>query len=53
MTSAAPNSDPRTLESASKGENVVQRLNRRLGEAKRMGFRVRTEWLEDQQATWC
>ena len=34
-------------------ENVVQRLKRRIREAKAMGYRVRTEWLDDQEATWC
>ena len=34
-------------------ENVVQRLRRRLREAQQMGFEVRREWLEDQQASWC
>ncbi len=35
------------------GENVVQRLRRRIQDAQRLGFRVRTEWLDDQQASWC
>lgn len=34
-------------------ENIVERLRRRMAEAKRMGFRIRTEWLDGQQATWC
>ena len=33
--------------------NVVERLKLRLCEARRMGFRVRMEVLDDEQATWC
>lgn len=34
-------------------ENVVQRLQRRIREARRLGYRVRSEWLDDQQPGWC
>ncbi len=34
-------------------ENVVVRLRRKIRQAKQQGFRVRSEYLEDQQATWC
>ncbi len=36
-----------------RGENVVQRLRRRIRDAKKMGFRVRSDWLSEQQASWC
>ena len=49
FTSSA-NSDANPSPSA---ENIVQRLRRRTREAKAMGFRIRTEWLDDQQASWC
>ena len=34
-------------------ENIVQRLHRRKREAKAMGFRIRMEVLDDEQASWC
>ncbi len=34
-------------------ENVVARLKRRLDDARGLGFRVRMEPLDGQQATWC
>ncbi len=34
-------------------ENVVTRLKQRLGEARAMGFKIRMEPLESEQATWC
>ena len=34
-------------------QNVVDRLKQRIGDAKRAGFRVRMEYLDDQQASWC
>ena len=34
-------------------ENVVARLKRRLGEARGMGFQVRIEPLDGEQASWC
>jgi len=33
--------------------NIVQRLQKRIAEVKRMGFRVRTELLDGPAATWC
>lgn len=35
------------------GQNVVERLRERIRDAKGMGIRIRSEWLDDQQATWC
>jgi hypothetical protein len=35
------------------GPNVIERLQQRIRDAKGMGFRIRSEWLDDQQATWC
>jgi hypothetical protein len=34
-------------------ENVVARLKRRIDEARMLGFRVRMEPLDGEQATWC
>ena len=34
-------------------DNVVQRLQTRLGEARQSGFRVRLELLGDEQPSWC
>lgn len=34
-------------------ENVVSRLKGRLAEARELGFRVRMEPLDGEQATWC
>ena len=34
-------------------ENVLQRLQRRTEEARRLGFEVRAEYLDGPQATWC
>ncbi|TWT82191.1 hypothetical protein CA13_36520 [Planctomycetes bacterium CA13] len=34
-------------------ENVVERLKRRSAEAKKLGFHLRTELLDGEQATWC
>lgn len=33
--------------------NVVARLRQRIADARRLGYRVRIEVLEDQQAGWC
>lgn len=33
--------------------NIVQRLQQRIGEAKQLGFTVRTECLSEQKASWC
>ncbi|QDT07624.1 hypothetical protein K227x_60520 [Rubripirellula lacrimiformis] len=33
--------------------NVVARLKQRLNQARKAGFKVRMEVLEDEQATWC
>ncbi len=33
--------------------NVVQRLRNKLAEARSLGFKVRMEMLDDQQASWC
>jgi hypothetical protein len=33
--------------------NVVQRLDERIAQVKRMGFRVRSELLDGPAATWC
>lgn len=33
--------------------NIVERLRSRMGDARRLGFRVRSEWLDGQQASWC
>ncbi len=33
--------------------NIIARLNQRIAEVKRMGFEVRTEWLNGPAATWC
>jgi hypothetical protein len=35
------------------GENVVERLRRRIGDLRTSGMVVRTDWLDDQQASWC
>jgi hypothetical protein len=35
------------------GQNVIERLRQRIRDAKGMGIRIRSEWLDDQQATWC
>ena len=32
---------------------IVQRLNDRIRDAKRLGFTVRTELLDDEQCGWC
>lgn len=42
----------RTAESDS-AENIIQRLNRRLREARLQGFDVRREVLGPHQANWC
>lgn len=42
-----------SLEKEVPAENVVVRLRRRLGEARGMGFNVRLEPLEGEQASWC
>ena len=34
-------------------ENVVARLKRRMDEARLLGFKVRMEPLDGEQATWC
>lgn len=34
-------------------ENVVLRLKRHLAQARKLGFKVRIEPLEDEQAGWC
>jgi hypothetical protein len=34
-------------------QNVVARLKQRIDEARRMGFRVRMEPLDGEEATWC
>ena len=34
-------------------DNVVVRLKQRLAKARASGFKVRTEMLEGEQATWC
>lgn len=34
-------------------ENIVTRLRTRIRDAKRQGFRVRTEILDEEQASWC
>lgn len=34
-------------------QNVVVRLKNRLAEARKMGFKIRMELLDDEQATWC
>ena len=34
-------------------QNVIERLQQRIRDAKGMGIRIRHEWLDDQQATWC
>ncbi|WP_153557115.1 hypothetical protein [Roseimaritima sediminicola] len=33
--------------------NVVQRMRQRLAEARRAGFRIRTEWLCGETTGWC
>lgn len=35
------------------GENVVQRLRRRIRETRRLGIDVRLEWLDGGQCDWC
>ena len=35
------------------GQNVIERLRERIRDTKGIGIRIRSEWLEDQQATWC
>lgn len=34
-------------------ENVIERLRRRTNAAQQLGFKIRGEWLDGQQATWC
>ncbi len=34
-------------------ENIVARLKHRIDEARRLGFRVRMEPLDGEEATWC
>ena len=34
-------------------ENVVMRLKHRMDEARSLGFKVRMEPLDGEQATWC
>lgn len=34
-------------------ENIVSRLKRRIGEARKIGFHVRVEPMEDGQSGWC
>lgn len=34
-------------------QNVVARLKQRIDDARRMGFRVRMEPLDGEEATWC
>ncbi len=34
-------------------DNVVIRLKQKLREARQMGFKVRMEMLDGEQATWC
>ena len=34
-------------------ENIVQRLNHRIEQAKGLGFEIRTEWLDGMESTWC
>jgi len=38
---------------AAAGQNVIERLRQRIRDAKGMGVRVRSEWLDDEQASWC
>ncbi len=33
--------------------NIVQRLRQRLSEARRAGFRIRTEWMGGEHSGWC
>lgn len=33
--------------------NVVERLKAKLNEARRQGFKVRMEFLDGEQASWC
>ena len=33
--------------------NIVKRLQQRIGEARRLGFHIRFEVLDEEQATWC
>lgn len=33
--------------------NIVQRLRKRLADARRAGFRIRTEWLCGETTGWC
>jgi hypothetical protein len=47
------NRSPTAAEPDDGSENVVTRLRNRIRDTKRMGIRVRSEWLDDQQATWC
>jgi len=35
------------------GENIVQRLRRRIRETRRLGIDVRLEWLDGGQCDWC
>ncbi|TWU40752.1 hypothetical protein [Novipirellula artificiosorum] len=39
--------------SAYREENVIERLKRRTNDARTLGFQVRTEYLDGEQATWC
>lgn len=34
-------------------ESIVQRLKRRIDEAHRLGFKVRHEWLDGLESSWC
>lgn len=33
--------------------NIVQRLKAKLGEARSQGFKIRMEFFDDEQASWC
>ena len=45
--------DPKAKALSDGNDNVVARLKRRLRDARTMGFKVRTESLDGEQATWC
>ncbi len=42
-----------SLKDSNHVENIVQRLRRRINDAKSLGCEVRLEWLDDSQGDWC
>jgi len=47
------NRSPENCTSDKNEENVVERLRRRSLEVRKLGFQLRTEYLDGEQPTWC